>query len=35
MLDASKRLQLASRIIGNAGGTVETPRFGHAPHPLF
>jgi hypothetical protein len=23
------------RIIGNAGGTPETPRFGHAPHPLF
>lgn len=23
------------RIIGNAGGTAETPRFGHAPHPLF
>jgi len=25
----------AWRIIGNAGGTPETPRFGHAPHPLF
>jgi len=23
------------RIIGNAGGALETPRFGHAPHPLF
>lgn len=23
------------RIIGNAGGAPETPRFGHAPHPLF
>lgn len=25
----------AWRIIGNAGGAPETPRFGHAPHPLF
>jgi hypothetical protein len=23
------------RIIGNAGTVAETPRFGHAPHPLF
>jgi ketosteroid isomerase-like protein len=23
------------RIIGNAGVSPETPRFGHAPHPLF
>jgi hypothetical protein len=23
------------RIIGNAGTTIESPRFGHAPHPLF
>jgi hypothetical protein len=23
------------RIIGNAGVAPETPRFGHAPHPLF
>jgi hypothetical protein len=23
------------RIIGNAGDAPETPRFGHAPHPLF
>ena len=25
----------AWRIIGNAGSAFETPRFGHAPHPLF
>ena len=25
----------AWRIIGNAGTVPETPRFGHAPHPLF
>lgn len=25
----------AWRIIGNAGSMPETPRFGHAPHPLF
>jgi hypothetical protein len=25
----------AWRIIGNAGGAAEPPRFGHAPHPLF
>jgi len=25
----------AWRIIGNAGGAPEMPRFGHAPHPLF
>ncbi|HLZ32682.1 MAG TPA: hypothetical protein VKP13_01605 [Nitrospira sp.] len=25
----------AWRIIGNAGDAPETPRFGHAPHPLF
>lgn len=25
----------AWRIIGNAGSAPETPRFGHAPHPLF
>ena len=25
----------AWRIIGNAGTGAETPRFGHAPHPLF